>query len=108
MIRLYSWIVLCLQAVILPTYIFLLGVVEKTQNLPPHELKIPHNQFYLDTFSINLARLGGISIGIAIATIILALVMYREVRNGTWSEKFVILGTALVPIAIGFLARNQM
>lgn len=108
MIRSYSRIILCMQVLILPTSIFLWGVVEKAQNVTSEKRKRPHNQFYLNAFSINIVRLADLSLGIAIATIVLVFVMRKDFRESSWMEKSVFLGGALVPVIIGVLGRNQV
>lgn len=103
----YLRITLCLQALVLSAYIFILRIVEETEILPKSELRLPHNLYYLHAFQTDLGRLSGLCYGFSIAAIILAITKRKEFRSSRPQEKIAFFLIIIAPIVISVLGRHQ-
>jgi hypothetical protein len=96
----YLRIVTGLQALIVPLYLFILRIVEDTERLPPDELKIPHNLFYLHAFDINLERLWGLCMGLSMSTLILAVTTHKEWQRSKRQSQVMLALIMFAPVLI--------
>lgn len=92
-----------LQAGLLALCVFIVGVVREIDAMPPDQLKIPHNLFYLDRFGDLLARLSGVCLGLAMAAAILALAVGPEWRVSRLQAKVLWMLIILAPAVTGVL-----